>query len=330
MFRIKSIILACADSSKFDYRMIAIYSLYGAIFLSMFYVVFPKFYYRYDFKSQIFLSLSVYLITFILPNLIFSWLKNKNKLYEPENYFILIVFAVLTSVTFGMMSYGLQGVDSSSYIIDANLINEEHLAFKRKNQKDLTDARKNLQMIEAIYDKGIKNANIPVQLTKSSHNWFTNEYESNYKLGEIKIDFTKKISRVDRGVYVPTFHMELSCDTNKVSILPLHRIISKYPLPQVDAGKTVVAYLEKRKYWEIDVPLKQLLNDSAAIDKKSFNPSINIYIYDALMGVLGNNPGYFKPYSLLGRVIEILKTLFKFFYVSYFVSFLVKRYSLKE
>lgn len=330
MFRLRSIIFACTNFPIFDYAVMGVYTLHLILWIGLFYVIFPGSYYRYDFKSQIILIFSIYLIIFVVPNLIFSWLKNRDKLFEPENYFILVFFTVFTSIIFGMMSYALQGVASYTYLIDNNLIKEEYLGFKNKNQSDLKDARKKLHMIELIYGKAMKTVNMPVHLINSKHNWYSDIYETKYTWGDIEIELSKTISRASRGVYIRTYDMNLIYDTVLVKISPIHRIIQDYPLPETNTATTVITYLNKRKNWEINVPIKQILKDSTLIAQKKFNPALDKYIYDALLGVLGNNTGYFKPYSLYGRAVEILKTLFKFFYLGYFVSFLVKRYSIKE
>ncbi|WP_207494396.1 hypothetical protein [Aridibaculum aurantiacum] len=330
MFRIKSIIKACTESPKFDYRMIACLAMSAVAFIGLFYLIFPKFYYRYDFESQLILIISISLILGVLPNLIFSWIDNKGNLYEPENHFVLIIFALLTSIIFGMMSYGLQGIIPSTYLIDTNLINEEQKAFQQRNYQNMAEAKRKLRAIETLYDKAFKNSHMPVQLKETGYSFLNSEDETVYSFAGIEILFKKKTVRIDRGNYQTFYEMELSEGPTKVEVSAVHQILKGYPLPTTNTAQTILSILQQRKAWEIDVPIKQIANDSIKIANKVFTPSLSKYIYDALMGVLGNNTGYFKPFSVHGRIVEILKTLFKFFYVGYFVSFLVKRVSFKD
>ncbi|MEI6949752.1 hypothetical protein V9K67_21375 [Paraflavisolibacter sp. H34] len=298
----------------------------------MIYVAFPKLLYRSDFLSQIFLVVSIVLVILFLPHMFISWVKKKHLLYEPENYFVLILFAVFTAVIFGVMSFSLQSIDTSTYTIDPVLIEKEQIAYREKNEKSLQEARITLQKVKNVYDYINYHKAQPLQLVEKRAPWYSFTQSYFYRLAQVDIKFSKTEGS-SRGVISIAYYMEFTLGKDQVEIIALEKIISykHFPLKlDENAVPILLSYLEKHMKWIADNQVHQHLGDIANMESKKFSPSIDKYLYDSIMHMLGNSTGYFKPYSFYGRIIEVLKTLFKFFYVSYFVSFLVKRFSIKQ
>lgn len=331
MFRVKKVLQVFFHFSEDSLLNTVTIMLLLTLAMMIVTLFFPSLLYQYDALNYVYLVFSVATLIILIPRALLVWYQNKSQYYEPENYVILTLFSLSTAFIFGMISFSMQTMMPDTYVIDSVLMNSEKTTLTATNEDNASASKAVIRSCDSIAEK-IMTIQDQVVLINKEENLFPEvSTKYNYSLGTIQLQLEDRQVRGDRSVTTMYFGTVRDSVT-EVRFIPLHGVLKSNVVPldlSRDVKPEILEMLRERRQWEVTNVLGQLQEDSLKIHTLQFNPSLLYYFYDSAMAMFGNSPGYFKPYSIQGRVIEILKTVFKYFYLSFLVGFLVKNFSMK-
>jgi hypothetical protein len=262
-----------------------------------------------------------------IGTLIRGWWRERQNLYESENYLILVTIAVYFFMLLGAFNYSLYRVNRKAFIIDRTLeeslkssAHQERVAWldqSRRRIKVWSDLGNrisdlNVTSFEKIEAQGGKLIVLPIS-GASVLLTYSPPARIVPPLWAVEAQLDGERASIGSGTHVD-FASAIQSLEQTSSLIPKNDLVSLFR----DASEW------ERQRWV--TPLEKAIEG----ESEGAQVPLSLFLYQGAMDAMGSSPNYFLPGNATTRVVALVASFIKYVFFGFFVSLLSKRWQLTQ